>query len=262
MKYIILLFSTIVYSQINCNIYNDSLCKKACELVNRAEPYQGFNLSQMDFDKAIELCPDFDYAYREKSVPYLKRGDFVSWKKLIDKSVEISPINNLGYRGWCKYQFLRDYNGALVDLERLETISKGDIGYSQNGDYHLKIVIALCYKGIGNKTKAIELIKKQLSIKGYSPLNYDYLHLGVLYLEQGKFKEAIKNFKKEIQLDDYLAETYYYLALAYKKEKQINLCKQYLCKARDLYLKGYVMNDSYTNPIDKIFFSQIETLLK
>ena len=101
--------STMLKSQINCSVFESPNCKEACELVKKAEQYQGLNYSQMAFDEAIKLCPSFDYAYREKSVPYLKRGDFVTWKKLIDKAVELNPKQNLGYRGWCQYQFLRNF---------------------------------------------------------------------------------------------------------------------------------------------------------
>lgn len=262
LKVILILFPTIIFCQPNCNAFKDSICKKACEIAVNAEQYQGHKFSQMDFDKAIEMCPNFDYAYREKSVPYLKRGDFITWKKIIDKAVDVNPSDNLGYRGWCKYQFLRDYQGALIDLEALEKINKDNIGYSQNGDYHLKIVIALCYKSLGKKEKAINLIKEQLSVKNYTPQNYDYLHLGILYYETGNIKEAIKSLKKEITLNDYLAETYFYLALAYKKEKKTSLSKENLLKAKDFYNKGFSMKDNYTNPLDKIYLKQIENLLK
>ncbi|WP_076447339.1 tetratricopeptide repeat protein [Chryseobacterium sp. RU37D] len=251
---------TVVLSQLNCNSYNDAPCKEACKLVNLAEPYQGFKDSQKMLDMAIKLCPNMDYAYREKSVPYLKRGDFITWKKLIDKAVEINPKNNLGYRGWCKYQFLRDYKGALTDLKKLKNMMN-DIGFSQNGDYNLEIVIGLCYKALDQKSKAIELIEKQLSKKEYVPLNHDYIHLGVLYLEVGNREKAIKCFNKEIEISDYYAETYYYLAMAYK-EKNKELYTQNLIKAKEFYLKDFRMKDPYTHPMDAIYLQQIIEELK
>jgi tetratricopeptide (TPR) repeat protein len=256
---LLLLFSQMsVLSQINCTIYKDSLCKRACEIAtNAGEKDQGSKESQEMFDQAIEMCPNFDYAYSEKSVPHLKRGDFIAWKKLIDKAVQINPKDNLGYRGWCKYQFLRDYKGALSDLERLDSLNEYDIGYSKNGDYHLRIVIALCYKGLGNKSKAISLIKKQLADKKYSPFNYDYFHLGVLYYEIGDYPNAINFLKKQIANANYFAETYYYLGLAYKKSKNLELCTRNLRTAENFYAKGFFMRDSYTNQMDKVFLADV-----
>lgn len=254
--FFVILFPSHIFSQLNCNAFEDSNCKKACELVNYAENYQGLKESQELFDKAIRLCPNMDYAYREKSVPYVKNGDFMTWKKLIDKAVEINPTDNLGYRGWCKYQFLRNYRDALVDLENLKKIDSTYIRYSQNGDYNLNIVIALCYKGLGEKYKAIQMIKKLLAEKDYVLMNYDYIHLGVLYLETGNFENAIKCFTKENEIASY-AETYYYLAMAHKYLHNKKLYLKNLLKAKELYLQDFRMKDIYTHPMDAIYLNQI-----
>lgn len=116
--------STAVYAQLNCNVYKeDKACYEACTIAVEAGNYQGYKQSQQGFDKAITLCPALSYAWFEKSVPYLKRGLFVEWRKLIDKAVELDPLQHLGYRGWCRYQFLRDYKGAIEDLEKLDQLT-------------------------------------------------------------------------------------------------------------------------------------------
>ena len=54
-KYYLSLIFLAVYSQIsaqvNCSIYTDENCRKACEISNQAGEAQGFALSQMAFDK-------------------------------------------------------------------------------------------------------------------------------------------------------------------------------------------------------------------
>jgi len=253
------------YSQPNCNVYiynKNEPCYKACALATEGEGPQGSKKSQLKFDSAIKLCPDFAYAYREKSVPYLKRGEFVIWKKLIDKAVEIDPMGNLGYRGWCRFQFVRDYQGAIADIERLNAMTAFEIGYSANGDYQLNIAKALCYKAIGQKKKAIEIIEKQLMEKNYSPGLYDYFHLGVLKMEVGETEQAINTLKKSISINDYFAEPYYYLALIYKKQKQATEFNENMAKAKAYYLKGYKRSDSYTEPMDKIYLADIEREFK
>jgi tetratricopeptide (TPR) repeat protein len=252
-------------AQPNCNVYklnNDETCYKACVLAIEAERYQWEREAQIKFDEAIQLCPKLDYAYIEKSVPYLKSGNFIEWKRIIDKAVKINPLGRLGYRGWCRYQFLRDYKGAIADFERLDSLTKFDIGYSQNGDYQLNIVKALCYKAIGEKKKAIEIIEKQLSEKGYSAFPYDYLHLGVLKMETGDDAGGIEFLKKSITLNDYFAESYYYLGLIYKKQKLTKESKESLEKAKAYYLKDYKRSDPYTHPMDKIYLTDIERELR
>jgi tetratricopeptide (TPR) repeat protein len=253
------------FGQPNCNVYkmnNDEPCYKACNLAIEAEQFQWTREGQIKFDEAIKLCPKLDYAYMEKSVPYLKSGDFIEWRRLMDKAVEINPLGRLGYRGWCRYQFIRDYKGAIADFEQLDSMTQFDIGYSQNGDYQLNIAKALCYRAIGEKNKAMEIIQKQLSEKGYSPMTYDYLHLGVLKMEIGDSKGAIEYLKKSIAYNDYLAEPYYYLALIYKKQKLSKDFKENIEKAKSYYLKGYKRFDPYTHPMDKVYLSDIERELR
>lgn len=248
-------------SQDNCTLLKNANCKKACELSDYAASYQGSFESQNTFDRAIKLCPSYDYAYSEKSVPYLKRGDFVTWKKLIDKAVDIDPKRNLGYRGWCQYQFLRNYRAALNDIEALEQlVGEDNIGFSQNGDYNLQIVKALCYKGMGDNKKAIEIFEKQFSMNDYHVMLFDYYHLGVLYYEQNDIIKARDYFQKQITNSNYFAEPYYYLALIDLKENNKLEAKSKIKKALDLYSKSYFMKDPYTNIKDRIYEEDIKKL--
>jgi tetratricopeptide (TPR) repeat protein len=264
--FILLIISPMyTYSQFNCNVYKinkNQPCYEACVIATEGEAGQGTKASQLQFDKAIELCPSFDYAYAEKSVPYLKRGDFITWKKLIDKAVDLNPIGHLGYRGWCKYQFVRDYRGAIKDLEKLDSLISYDIGYSINGDYQLNIALALCYKAIGQKRKAVEIIENQLAQKDYTPMIYDYLHLGVLKMETGDIYGGIEYLKKSIAFNDYLAEPYYYLGLIYKKQNMTKEFRDNMEKAKTYYLKGYKRFDPYTHPMDKVYLADIERELQ
>jgi len=259
----IVLTSVSLYAigQPNCNVFKmngTEACFEACVTATEAEGAQGSRQSQTSFDRAIEMCPELDYAYMEKAVPYLKRGDFVTWKKLIDKAVNLKPTQHLGYRGWCRYQFLRDYRGAIADLELLDSLTEFDIGYSQNGDYHLNVAKALCYKALGEKEEAIAIIEQQLATPGYSAFMYDYLHLGVLKMESGDNKGAIEALNKSIAINDYLAEPYYHLGLIYSKSGRGSESLQHFQKAKEYYLKGYKRFDPYTHPADKVYLSQIE----
>lgn len=249
-------------AQPNCNVYKlegNEACYKACEEANAAaELYQGSKASQIKFDKAIKLCPAYDYAYFEKAVPFLKNGQFIEWKKFIDEAVTLNPERHLGYRGWCRYQFLRDYHGAIRDIEQLDSMVTYDIGYSVNGDYHLQVARALCYKALGNPKKAIAIIEAQLAVKDYVPMNYDYLHLGVLKLETGDLAGAVTFLKKQIALNDYLADTYYYLGLAYRQQGDQGECVTAMEKAKVFYLKGWKRLDFYTHPADKVYLADIE----
>lgn len=255
-----------VPAQINCNIYQwagDSSCYRACQVYSFANHTpQGSRASQILYDSVIAICPSFDMAYMEKAVPYLKRGDFIAWRRWIDQAVALNPKEHLGYRGWCRYQFLRDYAGALEDIEALERIKQPDIGYSVNGDYHLKIAKALCYKGLGQKEKAIQTIETQLAKPGYEPGYYDYLHLAVLKIETGNPEAALSVLEKQRQLSADFAETFYYLALVYKQmgDHRPEMLEN-LAMAQKLYQEGRHRTDPYDHPEDRIYQEYITKAL-
>jgi tetratricopeptide (TPR) repeat protein len=271
MKYfnlLILLFSlSSAFAQPNCEAYKyygDTLKYLACKKVLETKGHYQFSKEyQTVLDEAIKIDSTFDYAYWAKSIAYLKSGDFVTWKKLIDKAVEYNPKEYLGYRGWCRYQFFRDYQGAIKDIEMFDSLIDYDIGQSQNGTYHLNIAKGLCYKAIGEQEKALAILEKQVKLNEEEDFvgAYDYLHLGVLYLETERFEKAFEIFKKQSESNE-LAENQYYLALAYLQSGKTAEYKSCLEKAKELYIGERKMFDLYSNPMDKIFLEDIESEIK
>ncbi len=261
-KYFLSLFVLVIYTnlqaQVNCNAIEEEDCKKACEIYNKDSASQGSRESQESLDRAIALCPNFSDAYLEKSVPYLKRGDFITWKTLIDKAVELDPKRHLGYRGWCKYQFLRDYKGAIADIEALEKLYPTEYsGYSANGDYELHIAKAICYSALGQKEKAISIFEKQLAKKDHNVGFYDYYQLGVTYFEQGKYDKALENFEKQSKYSDFAENIYYKSKVAKIRNKDYLDLKMLALKSYD---DGKTMRDHYTHHFNKIYRTQIEAL--
>ena len=249
------------FAQPNCEAYKHygQLTKhEACIKAEESGNYYQFTKEYQEIlDSALEIDSTYAYAYQAKGYAYLKSGDFITWEKLMGKAVEYEPELHLGYRGWCRYQFFRDYNGAIKDIERLEQITKGDIGFGQNGDYHLKIAKALCYKAIGNKAKAIEIIENQLNLEDHFIGLFDYLHLGVLYLETNQLDKALAAFQIQ-EKENTLAENEFYRAVVYKKQNEKELFDKHLKKSYELYETGRHMFDPYTHQMDRIFLSDIE----
>lgn len=251
----------VINAQPNCEYLKsigDSCSYKSCIIATAPIGGQGSQLSQVKLDHAIETCPSFAYPYKVKSIPYLKRGYFIEWKRLMDKAVELDPKEFLGYRGWCRYQFLKDYDGAIADFERLETLTK-EIGYSANGHYHNTIAKAICYDALGKTTKAIGIIENKLSQEGYYAGPYDYLHLGMMYLSHDQANEAITALLNQLE-EEPNADTHYYLAKAYQDINQLDKAKGHLELALDLYNKGQFRNDNYAEVDGRVYLPEIEQL--
>lgn len=250
----------ILDAQPNCELLKSNKdCYASCKSAMKAIRYhQGSYKSQQLFNESIELCPTFSYSYMEKGVPYLKRGLFVQWKNLIDKAVELSPIDYLGYRGWCRLQFLRDYRGAIADIEKLKSLINYDVGHCQTGQYHLDIALALCYKELGQLEKAKKIFLIRKNAVDYTPDLYNDYHYGIIEYELGNFKEAISAFHKQLENNE-IAEAHFYLALVYKKLEQLETARTHIAIAKKLYLLDKTMYDNYAENIDKIFLADILT---
>lgn len=244
----------------NCKAYlyfGDTLKYEACLIAEeRAGHYQYSRAYQEALDRSLEKCPDFAYAYWHKSVAYLKSGDFLTWKKLIDKAVELEPLEFLATRGWCRYQFFRDYAGAIKDIERLDSMTEHDIGHSSGGKYHLQMGRALCYKALGQPDKAIEIMATQLADTTYVKGPYDHLHLGVLYLEQRNLAQASSQFEQQSRHYE-IAENQYYLGLLKHASARPHEARTHFNQAKALYLKEERMFDPYVHQPDKVYLQQI-----
>lgn len=249
-------------AQDNCNVFlweGDTAKYTACTyLENAPRRYQLTFAHHAIRDSAIRIAPHYDYPYWSKSIAFLKTGDFLNWKILIDQAVERNEIKHLGYRGWCRFQFFRDYEGAISDLERLEDImGMSDIGICQNGMYHLQVAKALCYKLIGNPEEAIALIERQIAADPDYVGAYDYLHLGVLYLEAGELDKARLNLEKQEAMNP-LAENAYYQAMVSESTGDKGRAITLLEESLNRYDQGYYMYDPYTHQVDKVFRVEIE----
>lgn len=208
LSFLLLIVYTNTIAQVNCHAVEGENCKKACELYNWDSGRQISRESRGAFDRAIGVCPDFSNSYMEKAVPYLKNGDFVTWKILIDKAISANPKMHLGYRGLYKFQFLRDDNTAVLDLESLKKHDPNDLGRSVSKNYHPPVVKAVFYSVLGQKERTADSIEKLLASKSYFNGMYDHYQLGVTYFELGRCYETSENFEKHSR--DAFAENIYF----------------------------------------------------
>ncbi|MEL6866043.1 MAG: hypothetical protein AAFP19_16570, partial [Bacteroidota bacterium] len=232
---------------------------EACQLVTEEqEKYYQFDKAFLDLmHEAIEICPYFPYPYREIAAPYVKSGHFIQWKKYIDKAVQYGQLDYLPVRASLRYKFFADYEGAIRDIDLLDSLVNYDIGYTSNGTYHLYVVKALCLKAIGDTQAAIRLIDKQLETPNYSASLFDYLHLGVLYMELGDYDRALSLFEAQEEVNE-LADNFYYQALCHKAKGNQEAHQSNIKKAKAYYTEGLKMFDPYHELFDQVYLSQID----
>ena len=247
-------------AQYNCNLYPEgSDCRKGCEkYLQTFESWPGTKKEQLYLDSAISLCPSFAEAYKAKSASYLRSGQIRQWKVLIDKAVELDS-SNLRARAWGYFKFLKDYEFALEDLLKISNLNSGFPGQSEDGDYDLRIVIALCYRELGNHEKALEMFDISISEnevkKKIGP--FDYLHRGVLKLKIRNYQGALDDFQKQMNVYENFADAHYYLGMANKELGNTIVAHLNFKEAKELFDRNLHRWDAYCEEIDLVYYEDI-----
>ena len=240
----------------NCNLY-ESDCRRACEECEQAIQYsQGSAPSQYHFDRSIEICPSFDYAYYEKAVPFAKRGQMREWKVLIDQAVALDSATHLGTRSWYHFFFAHNYRACLADLDLLDQLVDGDIGRTGDGFQHLNVLRALCYHGLGEPQRAYDLIVQQIATPDYIIGQYDELYAGMIALELEQPDIALAHLARQTELDD-IADLYYYVGKAHRQLGNADKATEAFRTALDYYDRQHHIQNGYREMPAEIHRSEI-----
>lgn len=226
-----------------------------------AEGLQGTYLSQTIFDILIWQYPDFSNAYMEKSVAFNKRGEYAQGFSILNQAVDIDPSNHLGYRGWLRLVKLKDYVGAIYDLERLDSLTPDFEDYPWGENIHY--LLGICYNGLGNFERAKYEYRLYFnSQKDSSYLNsMAFVYYGNILLEQDSLKEANHLFNTALKIDKYRIEAYYSKGLYFKKINELDSANTNFKKALKLFDDGYKNQDLYNEVFQEIYKNEIETEL-
>lgn len=254
-----LFFSIISLSlraQPNCNVFlseGDTTKYKACKLSEKFENYYQFDMKGISIlDSCIQICPYYAFPYYEKAAIYLKSGNFLKWNLNINLSYKYDPITTLPYRASCRAKYFADYEGAIADINELDSLVNYDIGYTNQGTYHLHVWKGICYKNLEKYDIAAKIINDFIKNNPDKIGLYDYLHLGVCYQKLEMHKEALECFEKQRSKSD-LAENWYYSAISFRALGKLDEFKKSFEKAQEYMNRQQTLQGSYRFLEDEIF---------
>jgi tetratricopeptide (TPR) repeat protein len=223
-------------------------------------------------DTALLIDPTQDEIWRERAIPYLKRGDFETWVKYINKAVEYNPKKWLSYRAFCRLVFMKDYDEALKDFEMAEKYNKNAVEYVMDHTYDF--YKGLCYL----ETNRLDLAKKhfqksvdyQLKERGEAWTHYaDLFYLGMSHHLMNDNSRALHYLDMSLKLYAQFPDANYYKALILKSLNRQMEALDHLLMAQKSIKQGYRMNEDneiYANyPLQMSLLDvekQIETLKK
>lgn len=218
--------------------WNENRIEKSKELSQRIE-----NFESQDSDE-----------YMEYSVHFNKAGDFENGFKYLNKAVELDPKLHLGYRGWIRLRKIRDYDKALFDFDRLDSLTPNfiDAPWGENIDF----LRGECYFGKEEYKKAIESFN--LNVKNNKEDWVDihtFVYLGLCEYEIGNYEKAIIEFQRALKQSEYTPEAYFGIAKSYYKLEKFEKAKENIIKAEQNI--EYKREDSYNEFLNEIYLSEI-----
>ncbi|MBR3605328.1 MAG: tetratricopeptide repeat protein, partial [Candidatus Gastranaerophilales bacterium] len=147
-----------------------------------------------NFNKVIELRPDFVEVYKNLAMIYVEFSQLDSAIELIQQALNnpaIEPDYTLNYILATSYMLKKDNSNAIVYLERALELNEN----------HLPIMNSLssCYMNAGMLDKAAQILEKAFEIDNQNTLTA--FNLGVLYQTMENYSEALKFFQISYQLE-------------------------------------------------------------
>lgn len=219
--------------------------------------------SDLYYKLVLEKYPNTHEAYMSRSVPYNKGGEHATGFAMLNRAVELAPVENLGYRAFVKLYMMHDYEGALQDCLRLDSLTS----YAKPGVWgeEMDMVIGLCYLQLNDFEKArlrfTNSINKvtQRSGKQWNSSRV-FLYLGIALIKEKDYSQAIKAFDELVQLNPNFSEVYYYKAQCYSSLKDLTNAKATLEKCRHVFEKYGAERNPYFELPYQIYPSMLSDL--
>jgi len=224
--------------------------------------YQGNPICMNAFAYVLEVDSTNAEAYRELSIPYLKRGIPHLWKKWIDNAVKYDSVAWQPYRGYNYLWFYRDYKNAIADFNASDTLTPY---LDQPQGHSVDFWRGIAYLGLKDYENSIAYwnkhIQKETKEAGEDWVELEaFLYRGIAYYESGNFENAKGNFDKIITYFKTSADANYYLAKIALEQNKNDVALQHINKCREDFENGFFNQRPYVETLRQIYLDDIKEL--
>ena len=159
-----------------------------------------------DYDKAIEISPDLPEAYNNRGISYFKQGKYECAIEDYDKAIELKPdyadaYNNRGL----SYSLIKETQRALFDYDKAIEIdpNNSEVYYNRGNSY---TDLKQYKRAIADYDKAIEIMPVYIEA---------YINRGISYARMEEFARAIDDSTKAIGLQPENSSAYALRSMIY-----------------------------------------------
>ncbi|MDZ7935411.1 MAG: hypothetical protein U5M51_10720 [Emticicia sp.] len=242
--------------------------KKEKYITNRYWHTFSYNSSewQIYLDSALAIEPQNAYLWQQKSMPNFKSGKYYDGMRFLNKAVELDTLAWLGYRGFMKCVFMKDYANAIVDLKAIYKKRPID----QEMDHSYPFWIGISYLKLNKLDSAdyyLGLSVNNALKKSKEAVHYvDWFYWGLLKYKQKNYAKALECFENAGLQNSHFPDLEFYKAMVLLQLSQKEEAKGLLVQAKTNIAAGYRMNEdneSYANyPFQITVFDVDEVLEK
>lgn len=229
---------------------------------DHTKPIQGSVASMKMLDSILELDPTNAAAWRQISIPYLKRGMPLEWKPLIDKAVQYDPKTWQPMRGYLYLWFYRDYKKAIADFDASDTLTDY-LDYPQG--HSVDFWRGIAYLGLKDHKNSIAYwdkhITKETEDTGEDWVELEaFLYRGIAYYESENLEKALENFDKVIHYFKQSADAKYYKALVLNRKNEKTEALKHIEDAIIDFKAGFYNNRPYVETLRQLYIEDLEGL--
>jgi tetratricopeptide (TPR) repeat protein len=152
----------------------------------------------------------------------------------------------------------------MQDLRRFDTLSDFSHTSSNDADYELHLVMALCERELGDTAAALKYFGVAMDADSSNAGIYGWLHLGVTKLGVRDYKGAIAALEHENRVYDHFADTWYWLGQAWLATGRGDLAKKMFLRAKELFnvhSGRYHIHGPHCEKLDAICESDVDAAL-
>lgn len=179
---------------------------------------------QACLDAGLAIDSTIAYLWQQKAMPYFKQMKYEVGMEYINKAVKYDPRRWLPYRAFIKCIFAKTYREAIKDFKKCIE----EYGNSYEMDHTYKFYIALSYLQLNEFKKAEEIFRQDIADQAKENWAHqlDLFYYGISKYEQQKWKEAIVEFDKSLELYPKFADAKYYKSLCLARLEKIEESKE------------------------------------
>jgi tetratricopeptide (TPR) repeat protein len=199
------------------------------------ESLEAFEEAYLDYNKVIELAPDITYALIKRGRLHARLGQNDQALRDFDQAIDMDSVYYAAYyeRG-IVYQILKEYEKSIQDYERASYLYP-----SLKQTLHESLKICEGYNNLGmvflkNKNYPEALQNFNDAIDWNPNFHEPYLNRGITFRNLRLFDAAISDFNKVLELDSTKVDAYINLALTYKEMDEVDITMDYFLKLKDI----------------------------